>query len=111
MELLEKIEDYKKEIDGADVSTNDALEAFRIQFLGSKNILKDLYKELKNIPNDSKKEVGQAINSLKKQAENKFEKAKRSGSSIGVKKKKLDLSRPADYVELGARHPLSVIRK
>ena len=110
MELLEKIEDYKKEIDRADVSNTDALEAFRIQFLGSKNILKDLYKELKNVPNESKKEVGQAINTLKKQAENKFEVAKKKNQKIGSSKKKIDLSRPADYVELGARHPLSVIR-
>src|SRR5690606_14416273 len=74
------------------------------------NVLKDLYKELKDVPNESKKEVGQAINELKKQAEEKFESAKRNTGSHGRKKKKVDLSRPADYIELGARHPLSVIR-
>lgn len=110
MELLDKIEEYKKDIDSADVNSSDALEAFRIQFLGSKNILKDLYKELKDVPNESKKDIGQAINSLKKQAEEKFEDAKKKNQRIGSSKKKIDLSRPADFVELGARHPLSVIR-
>ena len=110
MKLLEKIEEYKNEIDSADISKNDALEEFRIKFLGSKNVLKDLYKELKTVPNETKKEVGQAINGLKNQAEEKFENAKKSNTSVGQKKKKIDLSRPADYIELGARHPLSVVR-
>ncbi|MBD3638061.1 MAG: phenylalanine--tRNA ligase subunit alpha [Crocinitomicaceae bacterium] len=110
MEIKEKIEDYNSSIDAADVSSEEALEAFRIQFLGSKNVLKDLYKELRNVPNEEKKDVGQAINALKKKAEEKFESAKKEKDNKAGTKKKFDLTRPAERVELGARHPLAVIR-
>jgi phenylalanyl-tRNA synthetase alpha chain len=110
MEIIDKIADYKREIELAEVDNNESLEMFRINFLGSKNILKELYKELKDVPNDEKKEVGQAINLLKQQAENKFENAKKTGFRVGKRKKRIDLSKPAEVAELGARHPLSVIR-
>lgn len=110
MELLKKIEELQSEIEAAIVNSAEGLEAFRIQFLGSKNVLKDLYKELKDVPNELKKDVGQAINSLKKSAEAKFDEGKKIVNRGGTKKKKFDLSRPAEEVALGARHPLAVIR-
>ena len=111
MDLKEKIGALTEEINSTEVNNIDALEAFRIKFLGSKNELKDLYKELKDVPNDTKKEVGQAINALKQLAEEVFNNAKSFEQSKNRKEKKgIDLSRPADKVELGARHPLAVIR-
>ncbi|MFT4601634.1 MAG: phenylalanyl-tRNA synthetase alpha chain [Arenicella sp.] len=111
MELKETIGALEAEIEAAILKTNDEIESFRIKFLGSKNCLKDLYKELKTVPNESKKEVGQLINALKGAAEGKFDIAKKAlasrnqSSSSGI-----DLTRPSEEVELGSRHPLAVIR-
>ena len=62
-------------------SAND-LENFRIQFLGSKGQIKDLYGALKNVPNEEKKSVGQQINQLRQIAEDKFALFKQTFSDI-----------------------------
>ena len=89
------------------------LEQFRIRYLGSKNIIKDLMAEMKQVPNERKKEFGQIINALKQQAEDKFQAGKMSlstvtGSASGAP---ADFTMPGNPVPLGSRHPVSVIRK
>ncbi|UKN00494.1 phenylalanine--tRNA ligase subunit alpha [Paracrocinitomix mangrovi] len=111
MDLKQLITEIEQEIAAAEIKGQEQLEAFRIAYLGSKNKLKDLYKELKSVPNELKKEVGQAINALKTLAEDKFNEAaeansKKSSGNLS----KFDLSRPAEEIEIGARHPLAVVR-
>ena len=72
MDLKEKVEDIKQKLEQFQVSSKDELEQFRIKFLGSKNIIKDLYAELKSVPNEQKKDFGQLINSVKIAAERKY---------------------------------------
>ncbi|MEZ4922290.1 MAG: phenylalanine--tRNA ligase subunit alpha [Crocinitomicaceae bacterium] len=108
--MKDQIKDYQAEITAAEIKDAAELEAFRVKFLGSKNILKDLYKELKDAPNELKKDLGQAINALKLSAEEKFSKGAKKKDFIQLGAKKLDYSRPAEEVALGSRHPLSIIR-
>lgn len=111
MELKNTIDQLTAEIEAVVIKTPEELEAFRIKFLGSKNILKDLYKELKSVPNENKKEFGQLINGLKGKAEEAFNKGKTKVDKSHQKSgSKIDLSRPAEYTPLGARHPLAVVR-
>lgn len=49
-----KIEAILQEINEYSIPSAAELEAFRIKYLGSKGILKDLYAELKNVPNEQK---------------------------------------------------------
>lgn len=42
------------------------LEAYRIQYLGSKGLLKTLFAEFKNVPNDQKKNLGRWLIYLKR---------------------------------------------
>jgi phenylalanyl-tRNA synthetase alpha chain len=87
------------------------LEKFRIRFLGTKNILKDIFIEIKNVPNERKKEFGQIVNSVKQAAEEKFaatqEKFQESGSKTDVA---IDLTLPGDITTTGARHPIQLVR-
>lgn len=112
MELKEKIEEVKTAIGSASLSNKAEMENFRIQFLGSKGSVKNLYELLKAVPNELKKEFGQEINTVRSLAETKLEEAKNKlendeeNSSSG-----LDLSRPSEDIQLGARHPLSLVRK
>ncbi|HQK41329.1 MAG TPA: phenylalanine--tRNA ligase subunit alpha, partial [Flavobacterium alvei] len=69
--MIDKIKEYIGEAQAFSTQNKEELEAFRIKFLGSKGLLKDLFAEFKNVPNDQKKEFGQVINLLKSSAEEK----------------------------------------
>jgi phenylalanyl-tRNA synthetase alpha chain len=68
-----KIKLLSEQIERFVIEGKDSLENFRIQFLGSKNVLKDLFVEIKNVPAENRKSVGQLINALKTQAQDKFD--------------------------------------
>src|SRR5690606_23689383 len=59
---------------------------------------------------EQKKEVGQLMNSLRNSAQEKFDIAKDQMENVEGEQNKIDLSRPADAIEIGARHPLSLVR-
>ena len=72
-QLLKQIEDIKKEITASEAANAAALEEFRIKYLGTKGLVKQIMGEMKNVPNDQKKEFGQILNAFKIVAEEKFE--------------------------------------
>jgi phenylalanyl-tRNA synthetase alpha chain len=53
----------KAELDAA--GTADALEQWRIRYLGSKGLLQSLFDRMKTVPPEQKKDVGKALNRLK----------------------------------------------
>lgn len=114
-ELLQQIEAYKREIGSIVPNGADALEAYRIRFLGTKGIVKNLFTEMKNVPADKKKEFGQILNEFKQFAESRYETWKDSHdmASSGHEKgdaDRLDLSLPGDRLPLGGHHPISLVR-
>ncbi len=114
MGLEEKIIAIKEEMNQIKVKSTEELEAFRIKFLGSKNIIKGLYQELRTVPNELKKEFGQRLNALKQAGEAAYDRYKSevdSGSNGSAQNStKIDLTRPAEKMQLGTRHPLAVVR-
>nr|WP_245545472.1 phenylalanine--tRNA ligase subunit alpha [Fluviicola taffensis] len=88
----------------------NAVEAFRIHFLGSKGELKNLFGELKNVPNEEKKEVGQLLNALRLQAEEKWIVSKDNLENTTATDSDVDVTRTPEPLALGARHPLSIVR-
>ncbi|MBK6484752.1 MAG: phenylalanine--tRNA ligase subunit alpha [Chitinophagales bacterium] len=111
--LFDRATNIASELEQATIADAAALELFRIRYLGSKNIIKDLFAEMKLVPNERKKEFGQVVNALKQQAEEKYEIFKQalSLSDTGTKQQSQDLTMPGFPVPLGSRHPVSVIRK
>jgi len=110
-QLLQQIEEYRKEIESIVPNGQDALEAYRIKFLGTKGILKGLFTEMKNVPADKKKEFGLVLNEFKQLAESKYEIWKsQAAKSDKAEPSKQDLTLPADPVPLGSRHPISLMR-
>jgi phenylalanyl-tRNA synthetase alpha chain len=106
-----KIEAIKQEFELFEINTIEQLEIYRIKFLGSKGLIKDLFSELKNVPNDQKKDIGQLLNQLRAEADTKFEKAKNVFSSTKAEGNKLDLTRPGEDHEIGSHHPLSLVKR
>ena len=98
------------DIDQFVINDTKTLEDFRIQFLGSKGIVKNMFGELKSVPNEEKREVGQLLNNLRLHAETKFARFKEQLETAASNDSSLDLSRPGDMDDIGARHPLSLVR-
>ncbi|HEV7333962.1 MAG TPA: phenylalanine--tRNA ligase subunit alpha [Flavisolibacter sp.] len=109
--LIQQIESYRKEIEGYEIANPQQLEEYRIRFLGTKGVLKALFGEMKNVPAERKKEAGQVMNEFKQFAEAKYENAKAStGDGQQSAAQSIDLSLPGDPVEIGSRHPITLMR-
>ncbi len=108
--MNEKIQEIQTAIEAFTISSAQQLEEFRIKFLGSKGIVKDLFAELKSVPNEQKRDVGQLLNGLRMSAQTHFDTAQAALESQVEEGNKLDLSRPGDPLQVGARHPLSIVR-
>ncbi|SHI92259.1 phenylalanine--tRNA ligase subunit alpha [Aquimarina spongiae] len=109
--MIDKIKEYIAEVEGFKAKTKEEVEAFRIKFSGKKGLVNDLFSEFKNIANDQKKEFGQAINALKTAAESKVKSLKDELESQEEEKGIYgDLSRPAEPIQLGSRHPISLVK-
>lgn len=108
-ELQRKITAYESEINAFNPASAADLEAYRIQFLGTKGIVKQIFGEMKTVPADQKKEAGQLLNAFKQLAEARFEafahllEATDSGTAA------IDLSLPGITIPTGTRHPLRMV--
>lgn len=110
-EIFDKVNALLAKINSATPSGKDEIEQFRIQYLGSKNVLKPLFGEIRNIPNERKKEFGQLVNSLKQAAEVKYEELKQAADSASEadEAKGLDMTAPGEPQPMGSRHPVSIV--
>ena len=69
--MLKQIEKHILKIEKYKADSIESVEHFRIEYLGKKGVLNDLFLAFKNIPNEEKKEFGQALNKLKIKAQEK----------------------------------------
>ena len=109
--MLDKVKELIGEVAEFNTTSKQEIEAFRIKYLGSKGILKDLFAEFKNVDPSMRKDFGQALNRLKNIAEEKvtslnenLDKAQEEKGFYG------DLTRPSEPIELGSRHPISIVK-
>lgn len=109
-EAFEKVKEIQRTIEAAQPQDPEALEQFRIKYLGSKNILKPLMGEIRNVPNEQKPAFGQLMNQVKQEAEQKYELLKRQleAQAEDEAAAQIDLTAPGEPIELGARHPVSI---
>lgn len=106
-----KIQEILKEIEKFSAKNIEDAEQFRIKYLSKKGLVTGLFNDLKNVAAEEKKEVGKLLNDLKNSAQEKFDKFKNDfESTVHSDKNDNDLSLPTDFIDVGARHPLSIIR-
>lgn len=109
--MIDKIKGHIAEVESFNAATNEEIETFRIKYLGKKGILNDYFAEFKNVPNEQKKEFGQVINQLKNAATQRVKSLKESLENSQEEKGVYgDLSRPGEPVEIGSRHPISIVK-
>ena len=109
-QLLQQIEDHKKEITAYTAADEKAAEEFRIKWLGTKGLVKAIMGEMKNVPNEKKKEFGQILNEFKQFTEARYEELKQStinGQQSTVPN--IDITLPGDTIPVGTRHPISLM--
>lgn len=110
--MIEKLHQYKEELEKASAKTSEEIELLRVRFLGQKGVLKELFGVFKTVPNEHKKEFGKQLNELKNLAQEKINQLKTSTSTIEVAHGAAeDLTLPGNFKELGSRHPISLVRQ
>ncbi|MBS9463339.1 phenylalanine--tRNA ligase subunit alpha [Flagellimonas sp. 389] len=109
--MIETIKEHLSEVEQFTSTSKDEIEAFRIKYLGKKGLLNTFFAEFKNVPNEQKKEFGQVINQLKGTATEKVNSLKTAlENSAEINGKFGDLTRPGEPIEIGARHPISIVK-
>ena len=110
-DVHQQISEYQNEIIAFDATDAEALEAFRIKFLGTKGIVKALMGEMKNIAPEERKAFGQTMNAFKQLAEDKYQALKESTGNLSSKMHAEDFTMPGEPVPVGTHHPLSLVRR
>ena len=100
---IQEIQDFKSD-------SIAEIEEFRIKFLGKKGLLNSYFVEFKSLDSSEKKNAGRLLNQLKNLAQDKVEALKASSSKSSENIKINDISRPGDPINIGSRHPISVVK-
>ena len=110
VEIFDKVKKVLQEIESASPKSQEEVEQFRIKYVGSKNVIKPLFGEIRHIPNEQKKEFGQLVNTVKQSAESKFKNLKESidAESENAEAGQIDLTAPGEPNSLGTQHPISI---
>ncbi|MCL6217992.1 phenylalanine--tRNA ligase subunit alpha [Zunongwangia pacifica] len=109
--MIDKIKEHIADVKAFNAATKEEIENFRIKYLGKKGILNSFFAEFKNVPNEQKKDFGQTINELKTSAQEKVDTLKDRLESLEEEKGVYgDLSRPSEPLEIGSRHPISIVK-
>ncbi len=111
--MQQKITRYTSEINNFNSKNAEELETFRIKFLGTKGIIKDLFEEFKTVSAEEKRILGKVLNEFKQLAEAKYQMLKEqvNDSQLTTHNLHPDLTLPGEGFEPGSRHPLSLVRK
>lgn len=108
--LLEKIDNLLKEVSELSAKKAEEVEQLRLRFLSKKGEITALMGEFRNVHADQKREVGIRINELKQQAQNKINALKEQLATNEAQSDDIDLTRTAYPIELGTRHPLTLVK-
>jgi phenylalanyl-tRNA synthetase alpha chain len=109
--MKNKIDELLNEIESFTASTKEHVEEFRIKILSKKGKLTALFEDFKTIEPSLRKEVGQQLNKLRDKAQEKINHLKEKfESTVEETANGIDLSLPGEMVEIGSRHPLSIVR-
>jgi phenylalanyl-tRNA synthetase alpha chain len=109
--MIDKIRELLAEVELMSASGLEELEALRIKYLSKKGEISLLFNAFRDVPNDQKKEVGQLLNELKNKAQDKLNEMKEQLTENAEAGKFSDLTRTAESLPLGSRHPLSLVKK
>ena len=108
--ILDKIEKLLEEVKGLTASNAEEIEAMRLKYLSKKGEINALMADFRNVPAEQKKEVGIKINELKQTALERINSLREQFETAEAQDDDLDLTRTAYPIDLGTRHPLTIVK-
>ena len=108
--MIKDVEQHLQKVADFVAQSPEQLEAFRLEYLGKKGVMNQLFASFKNVPNDQKKEFGQILNQLKQNVQQTLEASKTIFVEDVSSFSGQDLSKPITLENIGSRHPLSLVR-
>ena len=112
--MKERIEALMAEIAGLTATSKQDVEDARVRLLGKKGSITALFDEFRGVAPEMKREFGQKLNVLKNTAAAKIEELREAAENAAAKNggaQASDLSMPGDHLDLGSRHPVSIVRQ
>lgn len=109
--MIDRINKLLAEIEGLKASKADEIEVLRIKYLSKKGEVSALMNDFRTVAAEQKREVGIKLNELKEKAQERINQLKESLENSQTVDEAIDLTRTAAPIELGTRHPLSIVRK
>ncbi len=88
----------------------EQLEALRIKYLSKKGEISALFNDFKNVAAEQKREIGGLLNELKTKATDRIAEMKAEFDAQQAKADAPDVTRTPDAIEVGTRHPLSLVK-
>ena len=108
--MKQKIEQLHQVVNSWNANSLEELEAIRIKYLSKKGEISELFNQFREVPNEQKREMGQLLNHLRDTAQNRLNELKVALEAQRQEADKLDLTRTAEPIALGTRHPLSLVK-
>ena len=108
--MIAKINQLLQEVEALKAANAEELEALRIKYLSKNGAINDLMADFRNVAAEQKKVVGMRVIVLKNKAQEKIAALKEQFESQDTGCDDIDLTRSAYPIELGTRHPLSIVR-
>jgi phenylalanyl-tRNA synthetase alpha chain len=107
--MLTDIEALKKDIDQFTIDSEEALEAFRLEFLSRKGKIQAMFGNISSVPKEERAQVGKAMNAAKNRAQQRYEEAEMrlKQESAATLKAEDDITLPAAPLPSGSFHPLT----
>ena len=109
--MIDKINKLLSEIEEVKAANTQQLEDLRIKFLSKKGAISVLMDDFRNVAAEEKKVLGAKLNELKTKAQDRINELKENLENSSSTDETIDLTRTAYPIELGSRHPLSLVKK
>jgi len=109
--MLEKIKTIRAELEAAVAEDAAAVEALRIKKKKKKGAISALMNDFRNVDASLKRELGQALNELKTYATDRINALREAAERGADKGGEIDLTRTPAPLNIGTRHPLSLVRE
>lgn len=109
--MIDKINKLLSEIEEIKAANTQQLEDLRIKFLSKKGAISVLMDDFRNVAAEEKKVLGAKLNELKTKAQDRINELKENLENTSSTDETIDLTRTAYPIQLGSRHPLSLVKK
>lgn len=109
--MKDRIDKIRNEIESFQAKTAEEIEQFRLKFLSKKGMIPGLFEEFKKISAEEKRAFGKVLNQLKQMAHEKHSVLQSQAETDKTgESSEQDLTLPSNYIQLGSRHPISIVR-